>query len=102
MNLGRASHETVCRRNTEAMKNDRLILVDSDAYTSSVLVDGLLERGFGTVQSVASTLELPKVLETNPPDVVIFNYHSDQPDSLIVCSTIKFMVPTAATIVMEP
>ena len=56
MNLGRASHETVCRPNTEAMKHDRLILVDSDAYTSSVLEDRLHERGFGMVQSVASTL----------------------------------------------
>ena len=100
MNLGLAPQETVCRLNTETMKNSRLMLVDSDTYTSSVLVDGLLERGFGTVQSVASTLELPKVLETNPPDVVIFNYHSDQPDSLIVCSTIKLMVPTAATVVI--
>ena len=100
MNLGLATHETVFGPNTETMNNSRLMLVDSDTYTSSVLVDGLLERGFGTVQSVASTLELPKVLETNPPDVVIFNYHSDQPDSLIVCSTIKLMVPTAATVVI--
>ena len=82
------------------MKNSRLMLVDSDNYTSSVLLAGLLERGFGAVQSVVSTLELPKVLAAGPPDVVIFNYQSDQPDSLIACSTVKLMVPQAATIVI--
>lgn len=76
------------------------MLVDSDNYTSSVLVAGLLERGFGTVQSVVSTLELPKALEAETPDVVIFNYHSDRPDSLTACSTIKLKVPQAATIVI--
>ena len=76
------------------------MLVDSDHYTSSVLVEGLRERGFGAVQSVVSTLELPKALEAGPPDVVIFNYHSDRPDSLILCSTIKLMAPQAATIVI--
>ena len=82
------------------MKNSRLMLIDSDSYTSSVLVGDLLGRGFGDVQSVASTLELPKFLETRQPDVVVFNYHSDRPDSLTVCSTLKSMVPQAAVIVI--
>lgn len=100
INLGLAPHETVCRPNTKTMKNSRLMLVDSDNYTSSVLLAGLIERGFGAVQSIVSTLELPKVLEAGPPDVVIFNYQSDQPDSLIACSTVKLMVPQAATVVI--
>lgn len=82
------------------MKNARLMLIDSDSYTSSVLMEDLLGRGFGDVQSVTSTLELPKILQTNPPDAVVFNYHSDQPDSLIICSTLKSMAPQAATIVI--
>ena len=82
------------------MKNSRLMVIDSDSYTSSVLMADLLQRGFGDVQSVASSLDLPKILETHQPDVVVINYHSDRPDSLIVCSTLRSMVPRAATIVI--
>ena len=82
------------------MKNSRLLLVDSNSYTSSVLMGDLLARGFDTAQSVSSTLELPKILQTSQPDVVIFNYHADRPDSLIVCSTLKVMAPQATTIVI--
>lgn len=80
------------------MKNARLLLFDSDAYTASVLMDELARRGFGAARSVASTLELPPALEELPPDAVVFNYHTDQPDSLVVCSTIKLMAPNAAVI----
>ena len=76
------------------------MLIDSDSYTSSVLMADLSRRGFGDVQSVASSLDLPKILETHQPDVVVINYHSDRPDSLIVCSTLKSMVPRVATIVI--
>lgn len=82
------------------MKNSRLMLVDSDSYTSSVLMGDLSARGFDTVQSISSPLELPKILETGQPDVVVFNYHNDRPDSLIVCSTLKAMAPQAATVVI--
>lgn len=82
------------------MKNSRLMLIDSDSYTQSVLLGGLSGRGFGEVQSVSSTLELPQILESSQPDVVVFNYHSDRPDSLIVCSTLKALIPLAATVVI--
>ncbi len=82
------------------MANSRLMLVDSNHYTASVLVEDLRRRGLGYIEWVASTLQLPKGLEAGEPDVVVFNYHSDQPDSLIVCSTIKLMVPQAATVVI--
>lgn len=82
------------------MKNSRLMLIDSDSYTSSVLMGDLLGRGFGDVQLVSSALELPRFLDARQPDVVVFNYHSDQPDSLVVCSTLKSMLPQAATIVI--
>lgn len=82
------------------MAHSRLMLVDSNHYTASVLVEDLRRRGLGYIQWVATTLELPQGLEAEEPDVVVFNYHSDQPDSLIVCSTIKLMVPQAATVVI--
>lgn len=76
------------------------MLVDSDSYTSSVLMGDLLARGFDAAQLVTSTLELPMMLETTQPDVVVFNYHADRPDSLVVCSTLKVMAPQATTIVI--
>lgn len=84
----------------KTMKNSRLMLIDSDSYTSSVLMDDLAGRGFNDVHSVTNTSDLPKILEISQPDVVVINYHSDRPDSLIVCSTLKSMIPRVATIVI--
>jgi AmiR/NasT family two-component response regulator len=78
----------------------RLVLVDSNDYTASILIDDLRRRGLGYIHWVASTLELPRVLESVKPDIVVVNYHSDQPDNLMVCSTIKLIAPLAATVVI--
>ena len=76
------------------------MLVDSDNYTASVLIDDLRRRGLGYVHWAATTLDVPRVLGTCEPDAVIVNYHSDQPDNLMVCSTIKLLAPLAATVVI--
>ena len=80
------------------MKTSQMMLVDTDPYTSAVMLDELAQRGFKNVQLGANTLELPKLFQDSQPDVVIFNYHSDKPDSLIVCGTIKLMAPQAALV----
>ena len=80
------------------MQTPRLLLVDSDSYTSSVILDDLQRRNITDVQHVAHALALPRVLQTTKPDVVIFNYHSQYPDSLIACSTIKLISPHSAII----
>ena len=82
------------------MTDTRLMLVDSNDYTASVLIEDLRLRGHGFIHWAANTLDLPQVLQTNQPDVVVINYHSDQPNNLMVCSTIKMMVPKAATVVI--
>lgn len=82
------------------MTNSRLMLVDSNDYTASVLMEDLHRRGLVHIQRVANTVELPQVLERGKPDLVVFNYHSDQPDNLTVCTTIKRMAPHAATVVI--
>ena len=76
------------------------MLIDGDGYTSSVLLADLSARGFDNVQAVSRTLVLPEILKTSQPDVAVFNYHSDRPDNLIACSTVKLMAPQAATIVI--
>ena len=80
--------------------NARLMLIDSDAYTSSVLLEGLARRGYVNVEAVTNALELPALLESAKPDLVIFNYPSDQPESLSVCTIIKLMAPQTAIIVI--
>lgn len=78
----------------------RLMLMDSNDYTASVLIEDLRRRGLGYIHWAANTLDLPRVLEVNQPDVVVINYHSDQPNNLMVCSTIKLLAPKAATVVI--
>ena len=80
------------------MKNVRLILIDGDSYTASVLAEDLMRRGFDNIQTVSNTLDLPAILAHAEPDAVIFNYQSDKPDSLSACTTIKLLVPHAAII----
>ena len=82
------------------MTDSRLMLVDSNDYTASVLIEDLRRRGLGYVHWAATTLDVPRVLGTCEPDAVIVNYHSDQPDNLMVCSTIKLLAPLAATVVI--
>jgi class 3 adenylate cyclase/AmiR/NasT family two-component response regulator len=80
------------------MKNARLMLIDGDAYTRSVLVEQLTVRGYTNIKLVSSTLELPTLLESARPDIVIFNYQSDKPDSLSALTIVKQLRPHAATI----
>ena len=80
------------------MKTSRLMLIDTDPYTAGVLLDELAQRAYDNVRLAANSLELPRFFQESQPDVVIFNYHSDKPDSLIVCSTVKLMVPLAAVV----
>ncbi len=81
-----------------SVKNARLMLVDSDAYTQSVLLEALEQRGYDDVKVVSNTLELPAMLASTQPDIMIFNYQSDKPDSLSACTTVKLMRPQAAII----
>ena len=74
------------------------MLIDSDAYTRSVLVEQLAQRGYANVELVHSVMELPTLLEVAQPDIVIFNYQSDKPDSLSALTTVKQLRPHAATI----
>ena len=79
-------------------KNSRLLLVDSDSYTASVLAQELWQRGFEQVQPVLNALDLPAILGAGQPDLVIVNYHSNKPDSLLVCSTVRLMAPRSVIV----
>ena len=76
----------------------KLMLIDKDSYTSSVLVENLFQRGFKNIKTVSNSIQLPKAIAECRPDVVIFNYHYDEFDSLILCSTLKQMSPQSLII----
>ena len=73
-------------------------MIDSDPYTRSVLVEQLAQRGYRDVKLVNSALELPTLLQSAQPDVVVFNYQSDNPDSLSALMAVKLLRPQAATV----
>ena len=75
---------------------DRLVVLDNDAYTSGLLVEELAQRGFGPIRAVSEALALPSILEEEKPEVFIFNYRADEPESLIACSTVRVMSPRCA------
>ena len=85
-------------RKDRILKNARLMLIDSDAYTRSVLLDQLAQRGYDNVKLADSAVELPTLLAAAQPDIVIFNYQSDKPDSLSALTTVKLLRPQVATI----
>lgn len=78
------------------MNNTKILLIDSDDYTASVLLDDLKQRGFINLSLIRTSLDLPQLSVDAKPDLVIFNYHYDQPESLINCSNVKDLLPHAA------
>lgn len=82
------------------MNNTKILLIDSDDYTASVLLEDLKQRGFTNLVLITNSLDLPKLSVDAKPDLVIFNYHFDQPESLINCSSVKDLLPNAAVMVI--
>ena len=74
------------------------MIVDHDAYTSGVLEDELKQRGFENIRIVSDFLALPAAIEANKPDVLVFNYHYDHPETLLACSSARSLVPQAAIV----
>ena len=80
------------------MLTTKLLLIDRDDYSSSLLLENLQQRGFASVTRVASGPGLPAAMARLAPDVVIFNYHFHQPDDLLNCCAAKLAAPSAAVI----
>lgn len=80
------------------MQYPKLLLLDTDVYTSSLIIDDLRKRNIVDIDHVINPLNVPDKLQTTQPDVVIFNYHSEFADSLIICNTIKLICPESAII----
>ena len=74
----------------------KILLIDRDEYSSSLLLGSLQRRGFGSVNRIASGIGLPEAMAKLEPDVVVFNYHFHQPDDLLSCCAAKLASPFAA------
>ncbi len=77
-----------------------VVVIDRDDYSASVLLDELNAKGFGSVVRVNASLALRGSLTGDGIDVVVFNYHSDHPDSLNECSTARLLAPEAAIVAL--
>lgn len=78
----------------------RLLLFDADAHTAAVLVAELARHGHAAVRIVEDAAELPAMLASHAPDVVIINHRYGQSDSLPACGTIRQLAPDASTVVL--
>lgn len=76
------------------------MLVDSDAYTRSILLSDLASHNCSNVSHIANGLALPNALISTVPDVVIFNYHYHQSEDLVLCSTVRLLSPKSSIIVI--
>lgn len=71
----------------------KIMLLDKDVYTSSLLSSILSKRGFKYIKIVSDIHQLPIAVSDSRPDIVVFNYHFDEFDSLNICNTLKQVSP---------
>lgn len=76
----------------------RFLLIDHNDYTASVLAGDLALRGYADVVRISGGERLPGDLERNPPDVVIFNHHAEQPGQLEACRILRRRAASAAIV----
>ena len=74
-------------------QNTNLVVIDREDYSASILLDELQAKGFGSVTRVSEGIALSKALVRDDIDVVVFNYHFDQPESLNECSIARLLAP---------
>lgn len=80
------------------MKNARLLLIDSDPYTASVVQDELAQRGFLGVQHISTLPEFSLVDSGDLPDMMILNYQNERADLLEACNLVRRNAPRAGVI----
>jgi adenylate cyclase len=82
------------------MKDAKLLLVDTDDYSASVLLEDLRQHGFGDVPRAGRALALPTMVARDRPDLVVFNHHFDRPDDLLGCCNVKLASPDTLVVAL--
>ncbi len=83
---------------TMAPPEAQLLLLDSQDYSSALLRDELLRRGFPRVAHGDPAGDLRAALAGGEPDVVIVNYHFDSERSLDACAEVKRLAPAVPVV----
>lgn len=81
------------------MPATRIVLVDGDDHTASLLVAELARRGFGAVAIAATAAALPPLLAGGAADVMIVNHRYGQDGALAACNIARRVAPECATVV---
>jgi class 3 adenylate cyclase len=81
------------------MPATRIVLVDSDDHTASLLVAELARRGFGAVTVAATGSALAPLLASGGTDVVIVNHRYEEEGALAACNIARRVAPECATMV---
>lgn len=82
------------------MQNAKLLLVDADPYTADLLKEDLEDRGYGSVTRIENSMVFPANISSDEFDLVIFNYHFQDPNALLNCNAIKSILPKTALVVI--
>ena len=75
-----------------------LLLIDPEDYSAEILIEALRNKGFDTAVRVRGEAGLEAALTDIKPDVVIFNYHVQHPESLTTCATVKRLAKDVALV----
>lgn len=89
--------------NPKTMANENnmlLVVMDHDPVTAAVLMADIQAQGFTRVVHVGDFSVLGEALASAQPDLVIFNYHFDLPESLDSCGLIRRIAPHTAILAM--
>lgn len=82
------------------MTGSRIVLVDSDAHTASLLVDELGRRGLGAVDTTPGAATLPPLLAGGEADIVIVNHRYQDHGALAACNIVRRISPECTTVVV--
>lgn len=78
----------------------RLLLIDSQEYSSALLREELQRKGFTKVAHCTLPEEIEPRLRDLEPDVVIVNYHYENEQTLVFCSAVKRLDPTLPVVAL--
>lgn len=76
----------------------KLLLLDSQDYSSALLREELQRRGFNRVLHCGPTGDVRGVIDGFEPDVVIFNYHYDNQQGLDACAEVRRIAPAVPVV----
>jgi adenylate cyclase len=82
------------------MEDVSVLVIDSDAHSTQVLLEDLGARGFARCAHVVAGAQVPAATVKAQPDLVLFNHHFDRHDEVLSCCTAKLAAPHAMVVAL--